>query len=144
MREISCRLITDTVKEMCIQATHFLSDDMCEAMNHAIKTETSPLGQMVLKQLEDNLKIAGEEIAENGRWSIYVPHYEGENLEEKNQFIKDNTNIDFKKYNISPLNWIINICVELRYNLLISYALLSCDLIAKNIVVILFLFFEII
>ena len=62
MREISCRLITDTVKEMCIQATHFLSDDMCEAMNHAIKTETSPLGQMVLKQLEDNLKIAGEEM----------------------------------------------------------------------------------
>ena len=42
-------------------------------------------------------------------------------IEEKNQFIKDNTNIDFKKYNISPLNWIINICVELRYNLLISY-----------------------
>lgn len=32
-------------------------------------------------------KIAGEEIAENGRWSIYIPHYEGENLEEKNQFI---------------------------------------------------------
>ena len=62
MREISCRLITDTVKEMCIQATHFLSDDMCEAMNHAIKTETSTLGQMVLKQLEDNLKIAGEEM----------------------------------------------------------------------------------
>ena len=62
MREISCHLITDTVKEMCIQATHFLSDDMCEAMNHAIKTETSPLGQMVLKQLEDNLKIAGEEM----------------------------------------------------------------------------------
>lgn len=62
MREISCHLIADTVKEMCIQATHFLSDDMCEAMNHAIKTETSPLGQMVLKQLEDNLKIAGEEM----------------------------------------------------------------------------------
>ena len=62
MREISCHLITDTVKEMCIQATHFLSEDMCEAMNHAINTETSPLGQMVLKQLEDNLKIAGEEM----------------------------------------------------------------------------------
>ena len=62
MRDISCRLITDTVKDMCIQATHFLSEDMCEAMNHAINTETSPLGQMVLKQLEDNLKIAGEEM----------------------------------------------------------------------------------
>ena len=62
MRDISCHLITDTVKEMCIQATHFLSEDMCEAMNHAIKTETSTLGQMVLKQLEDNLKIAGEEM----------------------------------------------------------------------------------
>ena len=62
MRDISCHLITDTVKEMCIQATHFLSEDLCEAMNHAIKTETSTLGQMVLKQLEDNLKIAGEEM----------------------------------------------------------------------------------
>ena len=62
MREISCHKIIDTVKEMCIQATHFLSDDMCVAMNQAIQKESSELGQMVLKQLEENLKIAGEEM----------------------------------------------------------------------------------
>ena len=53
---------SDTVRDMCIQATHVLSDDMAAAMNHAIETEKSPLGKQVLKQLEDNLKIAGEEI----------------------------------------------------------------------------------
>ena len=62
MRNISCHVIRDTIQEMCIQATHFLSDDMVEAMNHAIETEESTLGKQVLKQLEDNLKIAGEEM----------------------------------------------------------------------------------
>ena len=62
MREISCHNIIDNVKEMCIQATHFLSDDMCTALNQAIQKESSELGQMVLKQLEENLKIAGEEM----------------------------------------------------------------------------------
>ena len=62
MRELSCHLIEDTVRDMCIQATHFLSEDMSAAMNHAIETEESELGKMVLKQLEDNLKIAGEEM----------------------------------------------------------------------------------
>lgn len=62
MRDISCHVIRDTIQKMCIQATHFLSDDMVEAMNHAIETEESTLGKQVLKQLEDNLKIAGEEM----------------------------------------------------------------------------------
>ena len=62
MRDISCHTIIDTVRDMCIQATHFLSEDMAEAMNHAIETEESLLGKQVLKQLEDNLKIAGEEM----------------------------------------------------------------------------------
>lgn len=62
MRDLSCYLVIDTVKEMCIQATHFLSEDMCAAMNKAIKNEKSHLGQMVLKQLDENLKIAGEEM----------------------------------------------------------------------------------
>lgn len=62
MREISCQEIEKAVRDMCIQATHFLSEDMAVAMNHAIETEKSPLGKQVLKQLEDNLKIAGEEM----------------------------------------------------------------------------------
>lgn len=62
MRDLSCHIITDTIKEMCIEATHYLSKDMVNAMNQAIQNETSTLGKMVLKQLEDNLKIAGEEM----------------------------------------------------------------------------------
>lgn len=62
MREISCHLIIDTVKDMCIQATHYLSEDMCDALRNAIQSEQSTLGQMVLKQLDDNLRIAGEEM----------------------------------------------------------------------------------
>ena len=62
MREISCQLIKNTVRDMCIRATHFLSEDMSAAMNQAIETEKSQLGKMVLKQLEDNLRIAGEEM----------------------------------------------------------------------------------
>ena len=62
MREISCHLIIDTVKDMCIQATHFLSEDMRYALKKAISEEKSTLGQMVLKQLEDNLNIAGEDM----------------------------------------------------------------------------------
>ena len=41
MRDLSCHLIIESVKEMCIQATHFLSEDMCAAMNKAIKNEKS-------------------------------------------------------------------------------------------------------
>lgn len=62
MREISCHSIIDTVKDMCIQATHYLSEDMCDALRNAIQSEQSTLGQMVLKQLDDNLRIAGEEM----------------------------------------------------------------------------------
>ena len=62
MREISCQSISDTVKDMCIQATHYLSEDMCDALRNAIQSEQSTLGQMVLKQLDDNLRIAGEEM----------------------------------------------------------------------------------
>ena len=38
MRDISCHVISDTIRDMCIQATHFLSDDMERAMNQAIET----------------------------------------------------------------------------------------------------------
>lgn len=62
MREISCQKVQENVRDMCIQATHFLSEDMAAAMNRAIETEKSALGKQVLKQLEDNLKIAGEEM----------------------------------------------------------------------------------
>ncbi len=62
MREVSCKKITETVREMCIQAPHFLSSDMKEALNKAVRDEKSTLGKQVLQSLQDNLKIAEEEM----------------------------------------------------------------------------------
>ena len=62
MREINAEIITENIKEMCIQANHFLSEDMKNALQCAIDTEESPLGKRVLSQLEENLKIAGQDM----------------------------------------------------------------------------------
>ncbi len=62
MRELSCLTIIKNIKEMCIQSTHFLSEDMCYAMEKAVSDETSLLGRQVLNQLKENLQIAGEEM----------------------------------------------------------------------------------
>lgn len=62
MREIEVREITENIKEMCIEAVHFLTDDMKEAMLSAKKSEESPLGRKILEQLEENLAIAGEDM----------------------------------------------------------------------------------
>ena len=47
---------------MCIEANHFLSDDMACAMKNAVQTEKAPLGKQILEQLQDNLKIASEDM----------------------------------------------------------------------------------
>lgn len=62
IREINTKLITENVKEMCISANHFLSKDMDEMLKKVTKDEESPLGQKILNQLQENLKIAGEEM----------------------------------------------------------------------------------
>ena len=62
MRELNVDIITENIKEMCIEANHFLSDDMKEALYRSRKEEKSPLGCQILSQLQDNLKIAGEEM----------------------------------------------------------------------------------
>ena len=62
IRELNVQNITDTVKEMCIQANHFLSEDMDKALKNATEKEESPLGRKILDQLQDNLKIAGEDM----------------------------------------------------------------------------------
>jgi len=62
MREVDVQLITDNIKEMCIEANHFLTPDMKAVFEDAVKTEESPLGKQVLTQLEENLKIAGEDM----------------------------------------------------------------------------------
>lgn len=62
IREIDTAEIISIVKEMCIEANHFLSEDMDSALKKATAEEKSELGQKILNQLQDNLKIAGEEM----------------------------------------------------------------------------------
>lgn len=62
MRTIKADVITETVKNMCIEANHFLSEDMKCALENAAQSEESPLGKQVLKQLEENLSIAGSDM----------------------------------------------------------------------------------
>lgn len=62
MRTIEVGQITETIKEMCIEANHFLSDDMKDALDHAQQTEESSLGRQILGQLKENLTIAGDDM----------------------------------------------------------------------------------
>ena len=62
MRTIDTETIIKTVSEMCIEASHFLTPDMKEALDKAKENEISPLGKQVLDQLSENLRIAGEDM----------------------------------------------------------------------------------
>lgn len=62
IRTIQTDVITENIKEMCIEANHFLSGDMDLAMKQAVETEKSELGRKILNQLQDNLKIAADEM----------------------------------------------------------------------------------
>lgn len=61
IRTVNTDEIIKNVKEMCIEANHYLSPDMDDAMKKAVTTEKSELGRKILNQLQDNLKIADEE-----------------------------------------------------------------------------------
>lgn len=62
MRSINVEQITETVKEMCIEACHYLTPDMESALCNACRCEESPVGKQVLSQLQDNLDIAGKDM----------------------------------------------------------------------------------
>lgn len=62
IRTINVKEITTNIKEMCIEANHFLSEDMERAMKQAEKAEQSPLGKQILEQLEENLQIAADDM----------------------------------------------------------------------------------
>ena len=91
MRNINVNEITRNIKEMCIEANHFLSSDMEMAMMNALGNEKSPLGKQILNQLQDNLKIAAKDTIpicqDTGMAVIFVEigqevHFEGGNLED--------------------------------------------------------------
>ena len=62
MRVIQTEEIIKNIKEMCIEANHFLSEDMSCALKKSIQTEEALLGKQILEQLQDNLKIASEDM----------------------------------------------------------------------------------
>ena len=91
IRTVDTKIITENVKEMCIEANHYLSKDMDIAMKNAVTTEKSELGRKILNQLQDNLKIADEEMIpicqDTGMAVIFLEvgqdvHFEGEAIED--------------------------------------------------------------
>lgn len=91
MRNIRTADVTAAIKEMCIEANHFLAPDMREAMERASKEEVSELGGQILKQLKENMRLAGEEqipiCQDTGMAVVFMEigqdvHFEGGSLEE--------------------------------------------------------------
>ena len=91
MRTIQVSDITKNIKEMCIEANHFLTEDMDKAMKQAVETEKAPLGRQILCQLQNNLQIAGEDMIpicqDTGMAVIFMEighdvHFEGGILED--------------------------------------------------------------
>lgn len=91
LRTINVEEIKKNIKEMCIEVNHFLSPDMKAALEKAGKEEESPLGRQILAQLEENLKIAGEDMIpicqDTGMAVIFLEvgqdvHFEGGLLED--------------------------------------------------------------
>ena len=62
MRTVNVSEITENIKEMCIEANHYLSKDMEATLKHSQETEASPLGRQILGQLSENLQIAADEM----------------------------------------------------------------------------------
>lgn len=91
MRTIELSEITKNIKEMCIEANHFLSKDMKEAMQSAKEKEKSKLGQQILEQLQENLDIASRDMIpicqDTGMAVVFMEigqdvHFEGGILED--------------------------------------------------------------
>ena len=62
MRSITTQEIIKNIKEMCIEANHFLSPDMKKVFEKAASEEKSPLGRQIFGQLQENLEIAGNDM----------------------------------------------------------------------------------
>lgn len=97
MKNINSAEIIKALKEMCIEANHYLTDDMKSALKLAKEKEKSPLGKQVLCQLEENLEIAGEDMIpicqDTGMAVVFVKigqevHVDGDLTESINEGIR--------------------------------------------------------
>lgn len=91
IRSIDVKLLTENIKEMCIQANHYLAPDMDKAMKNAHEKETKPLAKQILAQLLENLDIAGEDMIpicqDTGMAVVFLKvgqdvHFEGGSVED--------------------------------------------------------------
>ena len=91
IRTIPVSALTENIREMCIEANHFLSKDMDACFQAAVEKEESPLGKRVLNQLQENLKIAGEDMIpicqDTGMAVVFLEigrdvHFEGGEVED--------------------------------------------------------------
>ncbi len=91
MRTIQTAVIAEQIKEMCIEANHFLSGDMKACLERAAEEEKAPLGKQILGQLKENLQIAGEDMIpicqDTGMAVVFLEigqdvHFEGGSLED--------------------------------------------------------------
>ncbi len=91
MRELDVKVITENIKEMCIEATHFLTEDMKNVLDDSVTKEESPLGKQILQQLQENLQIAGDEMIpicqDTGMAVVFIKvgqdvHFIGGNIED--------------------------------------------------------------
>lgn len=91
MRTIHTDNIIRNIKEMCIEANLFLSDDMEQALKQGAEKEMSALGKQVMEQLKENLQIAAAEsipiCQDTGMAVVFLKigqnlHIEGDNLED--------------------------------------------------------------
>lgn len=99
LRSVLTSEITRQIREMCMEANHFLSPDMKKVFESSLKKECSPLGKQILKQLEENLVIAGEDqipiCQDTGMAVIFIKigqevHIEGGSLTEAiNQGVRE-------------------------------------------------------
>jgi fumarate hydratase subunit alpha len=53
--------MTEKVRDLCIRANTDLGEDVLQAFDRAMKTEESPLGIEILKELKENARIAKDE-----------------------------------------------------------------------------------
>ena len=91
IRTVHVEEITKNIKEMCIEANHYLSEDMDAAMKQTVETEKAPLGKQILTQLQENLQIAAKDMIpicqDTGMAVIFLEigqdvHFEGGSLED--------------------------------------------------------------
>lgn len=60
MRELDTSIIIEEVSKLCIKANLYLAEDLKKHIEDSAREEKSKLGQQVLEQLIDNMKIADE------------------------------------------------------------------------------------